>query len=101
MFAGIMRFPQNRDGDFYHEWDSRDLKAVQELCEENRAYLDIEPIDMETYEKSVEGTQDLRSDLYELYEESYDEEDVARYILGCLIYHQLLYCNPLHVHYET
>jgi len=50
-------------------------------------------IDFEQYEKNLDGTHALRNDLY-------DTNIEPKYVLGCLIYHQLLYTNILICHYE-
>ena len=58
------------------------------------------PLDFSSYEKNIDGTWKLKSDLYDLYKEYANEATVARYILGCCIYHQLLYNQSLEADYE-
>ena len=64
-----------------HKWkkDDKDKPMFQPL---------ITDIDFDEYEKTVEGTQTLYLDLINL-------ELDPTYILGCLIYHQLLYNDIL------
>jgi hypothetical protein len=72
------------------------LAKVQELAE----FLGDPVPDFSVFEKSLEGTYQLRDALYPLYTEDHSEELVARFLLGCLLYHQLLYTDPLQVEFE-
>jgi hypothetical protein len=75
------------DIDMEHKWTQEDKKnpSLELIASE---------IDFNKYEKNLEGTQKLAWDLYVL---SLDHT----YILGCLIYHQLLYTDVLTCSYET
>lgn len=56
----------------------------------------------ERYEKSMEGTYELLSDEPFHFNEDNQENkvNICRFILGCVIYHQLLYEPNLSVTYE-
>ena len=56
----------------------------------------------EKYEKSMEGTYKMLSDEPFHFNEDKEEnkENICRFILGCVIYHQLLYQSNLSVTYE-
>lgn len=71
----------------HHEWIQED----RHIPEFN---LIKSEIDLNKYEKNLEGTYSLCYDLYDL--------DVScTYRLGCLIYHQLLYTEVLTCRYEV
>lgn len=67
----------------------------------------------EEYPCNVQGTFDLMMSMrysypyYDNEDEEWDEEreeqnmERERFILGCLIYHQLLYCEYLHLEYDN
>ena len=102
-FGGRICHEKYEGGDLHHEWDKRDMPYILEELNNLREWLGIEPIEFDTYEKNIEGTYQLSSDLYELLEidTRYSEETVVRFRLGCFIYHQLMYVEKLTVHYET
>jgi hypothetical protein len=102
-FGGRICHEKYKGGDLYHEWEKRDIPFILEELNGLRKWLGIEPIQFDKYEKSLEGTQQLSSDLYELLErdKKHSEELVVLFRLGCFIYHQLMYTEKLTVHYET
>ncbi len=79
------------------------MPFILEELNDLREWLGIEPIQFDKYEKNLEGTQELSSDLYKLLEgdTKHTEELVVRFRLGCFIYHQLMYTEKLTVQYET
>ena len=99
-FGGRICHEKYQGGDFHHEWETKDMDSMKQQIENLFSWLGEEPVTFDTYEKNLEGTYTLKHDLYELYEKDHDEELVARYILGCCIYHQLLYTDKLEVSYE-
>jgi hypothetical protein len=100
-FGGYQTYESYEDGYFNHKWTDKDtdsiLSQLQSLCE----YLGEVIPTFKNYTKSLEGTHKLLGDLYKLYDEIQAEELVARFILGCCIYHQLLYKKELEVQYEA
>lgn len=98
-FGGRICHEKYKGGDFYHEWEQQDKETIEDQLKNLLSWLGVKPVNFESYEKNLDGTHELRNDLYDLYKE-YSEDLVARYILGCCIYHQLLYTNKLEVHYE-
>ena len=86
--------------DSTHTWTSEDKEVVAEKLKVLLEWLGEPSLDFALYEKTVDGTWKLKSELYDLFHKDHDEELVARYILGCLIYHQLLYEKLLQVDYE-
>ncbi len=99
MFGGRICNELYEGLDFHHEWEKKDKIFVLEQLQSLQEWLG-ESVNFEMYEKNVQGTFQLKSDLYDLYEKDHNEELLARYILGCCIYHQLLYMEKLEVAYE-
>jgi hypothetical protein len=91
----------NYSNDSYlcHEWNQDDCETILKELKEIQSLCEFSEIDFDSYEKTLEGTQRLRQDLYSLYEE-HPEVYVARYELGCVIYHQLGYMDVLTAEYE-
>jgi hypothetical protein len=67
------------------------IRVIEEYCE-------LPETDFEKYEKTLDGTHKLYSDLTS----QLDPELKIHYLyrLGAIIYHQLLYCPKLTVDYE-
>jgi hypothetical protein len=99
IFGGQICHELYEGGDFHHEWEQKDREIILEQLQRLQEWL-AEPVDFEVYEKNVQGTFQLKSDLYHLYKKDHDEELLARYILGSCIYHQLHYVDTLKVCYE-
>jgi hypothetical protein len=99
-FGGEQTYESLNYGYFDHKWQEQDkyriLKELQSFC----GFLTETLPDFESYEKNKNGTYNLSRDLYKLYDEIQEEEFIARFILGCCIYHQLLYKTDLEVQYE-
>ena len=94
--------PMNSE-DLLHEWDQRDVEDILKQLKELTESLEIPMPDFESYEKNLDGTQQLSLDLYKLLEGEtrYNEETVVRFRLGCFLYHQLMYVEKLTVQYEN
>ncbi len=91
-----------KSGDLHHEWEQKDLPYIFRELELLIAYTDIPMPDFETYEDNIQGTYTLRWEIEKnLLNPNYSEERIARFILGCIIYHQLLYTQTLQVQYEV
>lgn len=99
-FGGRICHEKYDGGDFHHEWEANDMDTIKMELTNILEWLGEEPIQFEKYTKNLEGTYSLKHDLYDLYEKDHDQELLARYILGCCIYHQLLYMDKLEVFYE-
>lgn len=103
-FGGRYCFEFQTSGNKHQEWEERDLTIIYKELEYLVEYSNLKMPDFEKYDNSLHGTYELKSDLdinYEKLKSSDEEEDiVARFILGCLIYHQLLYTEKLFVSYE-
>ncbi len=103
-FGGIHRWEHETPGNKHHEWERRDMEHIfkeLEIVILVNSYLQMP--DFEQFEGNLEGTSELKHDLYEYYNKAKyveEEEIVARFILGCLIYHQLLYTDKLIASYE-
>ncbi len=65
-------------------WTSEELGDLNHLLMELEEEYDLIPIDIDKYERSLEGTHDFYHELVE-----YDTP--AKYIQAVLIYHMLLY----------
>lgn len=87
------------DGEYRHMWVRKfDLETVRALLQMT-SEMYVEP-KWESYEQTKEGTELLHQDLYNTLDTDGADETVYRYILGCLIYHQLLYTPVLVANYE-
>lgn len=98
-FGGRICHEHYTGSDFHHEWDQQDKKTIEQQLQTLLEWLGVEHVHFESYKKTLEGTYTLKNDLYDLYK-NHSEDLVCRYILGCCIYHQLLYTDKLEVQYE-
>lgn len=96
--------------DVMKAWDEFDKKKKDdepEFYDERlegykKQEYDIDAMDFDKYEQTLQGTSLLRKDLRNMEDDFMDiEEDYCRYTLGCLIYHQLQYRNPLVAQFEV
>lgn len=99
-FGGKVNYELSDGGYLHHEWDQKDCDYIECQLKELRQWLCADEVDFATYDQTLQGSYALVYDLYTLYETDHDPELVSRYILGCLIYHQLLYIENLSVDYE-
>lgn len=99
-FGGRFLYEKSTNGYLHHEWDQKDREYIELQLKELKEWLPDAEIDFTTYDKNLQGTHKLAYDLYELYKKDTTAELIARYILGCLIYHQLLCTDTLTVDYE-
>lgn len=83
----------------FHQWTSYHKEYIERQLETLSYHLNIELIDFESFDKSQKGTYKLLHSLWATIGEGNDELS-SRYILGCLIYHQLLYTEELTCTYE-
>lgn len=95
-FGGKLKILGDNDGEI--TWSVEDIPAIRVCIKTLEDCLGFEEFSVEKYEKSLKGTLNLKSDLYEILDMS-DKESYT-YILGFLIYHQLLYTSPLVVRFE-
>jgi hypothetical protein len=86
--------------DPYHEWCQEDKELILSRLNQLAKKLSIERIDFTLYDKTVKGTADLKDKLYDMIQGK-DEKLGYMFLLGCIIYHQLLYTDKLTVHYEN
>jgi hypothetical protein len=99
-FGGVASYENYEKGYLTHSWNLSDKETIEAAVKELLNWLGEDPVDFQKYTKTIDGTWKLKSDLYTLYTSENSEEIVARYILGCLIYHQLLYSETLSADYE-
>jgi hypothetical protein len=76
------------------------MPLIKERLQESLGWMGEDQVKIEQYDKTMDGSYKLSSDLYTLYSTDHDEKIIATYILGCLIYHQLLYTEILVADYE-
>lgn len=98
-FSGL-DITEDEDEDGYRhmwvrKWNLESARALLQTCSGMR----VEP-KWESYEHSKEGTESLRKDLSDTLLTGSPDESVFRYILGCLIVHQLMYTPVLVADYE-
>jgi hypothetical protein len=99
-FGGVASYTSVEQGYLTHLWDEQDKETIQKEITALLEWIGQSPLDFSSYEKNIDGTWKLKSDLYDLYKDYANEATVARYILGCCIYHQLLYNQSLEADYE-
>lgn len=99
-FGGRGNYGGTLDIDPYHEWNQFDMPYIKGVLETLEHELGLQEFDFQQIEKNLDGTESLKQILYSKYTSAYDEEIYAKYLLGCLIYHQLLYTENLNAIYE-
>jgi hypothetical protein len=87
-FEGSAFYGRDEDH-LIHKWDKIDAEKIKEKLKE---YL-YDEIDFSKYTNNLDGTYKLRWDIQ-------DKCSDYKYILGCIIYHQLQYVDNLEVNYE-
>lgn len=100
LFGGQIGDENYHHGYFTQKWTHDDLTLIKQKLDSLLEWIGEDPVKFDDYEKNIDGTHTLSRDLYTLYESDHSEELVARYILGCLLYHQLLYTEVLQADYE-
>ena len=99
-FGGFASYEQYSQGYFTHHWELNDAKGILADLKALAEALGLTLPSFEEYELSLDGTQRLHMNLYNLYGLDPDEKTLSRFILGCLIYHQIHYENALSADYE-
>jgi hypothetical protein len=101
-FGGLIDYSTySKTGELSHTWSPQDIPQIEEELKRILEWLGTEPVDVSLYEKNLQGTYHLMSDLYDLYKTDHNEEIIAPYILGTCIHHQLLYEEALSAQYES
>ena len=92
-FGGTSNNGRDQD-ESMNSWTKEDLPDIKQKLKIFEDYVGIE-IDtiISKFENNIKGTHDLKCYLFE-------KTDNYRYILGCIIYHQLQYVDVLEVNYE-
>ena len=83
----------------YHEWSQTEKEKIFKRIHRIAQSLGRELVNFDSYEKNLDGTHKLRNDICDDFEHMH--EDSYLYLLGCLIYHQLLYTEKLTCTYEA
>ena len=87
------------DGEYRHmwvrKWNLDSARALLQTC----SRMQKEPV-WDSYEQTKEGTESLLKDLGDTLLTGSPNESVFRYILGCIIVHQLTYTPVLVADYE-
>lgn len=99
-FGGVASYDSYERGYLTHRWNQSDIQTIETELNLLLQWIGEEAVDFSKYEKNLEGTYQLKSELYKFYSKDYTQEILARYILGCCIYHQLLYNEVLQADYE-
>lgn len=96
LFGGSCR--RNEKGELFLEWTAADIPKVdQRLTYLENAFMMDRP-DFANYEKTLDGTYDMKDAFLKRYTHHTMDEIKARYVLGLVIYHQLSYQCPLTAH---
>lgn len=77
-------------------WKQEDLPKIKKVLGYLLFSYDLETFNIEEYPKNIEGTYVMRRDL----EKKLSNREGYSTILGCIIYHQLLYNATLSCKYE-
>jgi hypothetical protein len=85
----------------FQTWTHNDNNSIMYILNNIEDAHHIDTMDFDKYEQRLEGTLLLRKHLRDIEKDFLDiETDYCRYTLGCLIYHQLQYKNPLVAQFE-
>ncbi len=80
-----------------HEWTREDKdRIIRELSNFEGFIMP----DFQKYSLDTDGTYEIYKDIFDLNNEINDKHIIYTFCLGCLIYHQLLYCPELSCYYE-
>lgn len=96
-FGGTPTFVYEGDND--HKWTIKDRSPILDRLRDIEITLGLPPHDFNSYEKTLEGTYKLRHDLWDIGVSN--QELFATYVLGSILYHQLLYKLDLSCTYES
>ena len=96
-FGGVPTFAY--EGSHKHEWTIVDRPRILGRLRDIEISLDLPEFDIDTVEKTSEGTHKLAHMLHD--SKTQNTDLFATYMLGCLVYHQLLYKLDLHCIYES
>lgn len=80
------------------KWSATDKVRLLDTLQHMETLLDLSACEFTEYAADLDGTYTLKCALSA--QAVSDGEVYARYILGCLIYHQLLYTPVLEVRFE-
>ena len=80
-----------------HSWSREDKDHIMKEFSNFEGF--IMP-DFEKYTMDTDGTYQIYKDVFDLNNEINDKLMMYTFCLGCLIYHQLLYCTELSCYYE-
>jgi hypothetical protein len=88
-------------GQYHISWKATlDKERIQKKLEQMREkFAGLPVIQFDSFDASIYGTYELRTYITESVK-GVDEKVHCKYVLGCLIYHQLLYENDLECDFE-
>jgi hypothetical protein len=90
LYGGISN--EEREEQHTHVWNAEeDIVYIQTYLQEFTDDCNFTQIDFTKYTASPEGTQELITDLMKNIQTVNSINEIYNYILGCIIYHQLLY----------
>jgi hypothetical protein len=95
-FGGTPTFAY--EGSHKHDWTIVDRKRIENTLHDLEDTLGLSRMNFESYEKTYEGTYALLNHLRGI---EANDPLFYTYILGCLLYHQLLYKLTLSCTYES
>ena len=94
--SDILLFGGKYDGDETVTWSKEEQFSVLDKLE----HFPYDLPDFEKFEKNIHGTSELDWYIEENNKNTQNYELLSRFILGCLIYHQLSYEPNLTAHFE-
>ena len=98
---GVTLVPLKGSSQGYHvwyEWDDAQL-IWNALCKEMPNVSEFEAF-VKRFASTTKGTEELRWQAYNWISERFSNAELTvRLVLGCMIWHQLQYCNTLFVAY--
>ena len=98
-----------------HEWTQEDIPLIEKKLSYMKekykiTHPDLKSFPLQGMEKALfesrfpltsEGTTEVRNAYNSFVSNICDDKKISKYILGCLIYHQLLYTEHLTVYYDV
>lgn len=87
------------EGPHAHQWTRYDKKIIELQMKEMESSFGLDKISFDLYSANIDGTNELYDNLLNM--NFGDSRIQAKYILACILYHQLLYREHISCTYEV
>lgn len=101
-FGGEVNDTDDEEYNLYysgHIWNNNDKNTIMSILKDFGEGFVVP--DFSKYQNDVEGTYVMYYELIEQISTDHNRVEFFKFVLGCLIYHQLLYTSQLSVQYEV